>query len=402
MHGLIVLCFLLPTYLIRFSIGIIPTTLLEITILILAIIWLIKDKKNIQKTILHGIQTKKLLSLGILLFFLGASINIFIAIDILAALGEWRAFYIEPILVFFITITTIQTKKNLHNILFSLVSIGIITSILAIYQHFTGWMVPYAFWENRETFRVTAWYGFPNGVGLFLGPLVIMAMFLVKTGWNKTKKTTTDYIRVIISSVAIPLMILAIIYAKSTGAIIGIIGACGLLLFVHKKTRLFAIVIGIIGITIFILLPTEHTIKQEVLAQDRSGQIRISMWEDTLHLLQDYPITGAGLASYTTQIKPYHTLVHGEGIEIFHHPHNLFLTIWVNVGIIGFIGFLCIIISTLLYVQKKEAAYLCASFIVILIMGLVDSPYIKNDLSILFWLFPALIYTQTKHYFISK
>ena len=44
-YGLAIIIILLPTYLLRFSIFNLPTTLLELMILILFLIFLIKDKK---------------------------------------------------------------------------------------------------------------------------------------------------------------------------------------------------------------------------------------------------------------------------------------------------------------------------------------------------------------------
>ena len=86
-------------------------------------------------------------------------------------------------------------------------------------------------------------------------------------------------------------------------------------------------------------------IKQELLMQDRSGQIRINMWGETTELLRANPLTGAGLASYSKRIAPYHHPINGnDNIEIFHHPHNIFLTMWVNLGILGLIGFVWMIV----------------------------------------------------------
>jgi O-antigen ligase len=301
---------------------------------------------------------------------------------------------------------------------------GLITSILAFYQHFTGWLVPEAFWQNQNTFRVTAWYGFPNAVGLFLAPLVPLAFFLIKENWNKIKnliignyelgirKRIVNYFIIIIPLFFIPASLFAIVFAKSTGALVGLITGLGFLLLINKSTRLITCLVGLVGIVSLVSLPQLSGIKDEILLQDRSGQIRISIWHETARFLKDNPIFGAGLASYTDKIKPYHTTLNGEGIEIFHHPHNIFLTMYVNLGLLGLIGFVAIIISLFLIPclagrqayslsnqsQNMEhrtwdniSIYLITSLIIILVMGLVDSPYIKNDLSILFWLLPALL-----------
>jgi len=124
--------------------------------------------------------------------------------------------------------------------------------------------------------------------------------------------------------------------------------------------------------------------------QDRSGQIRLGIWRETLTFLKDHPIAGSGLASYSLRIVPYHQKVNGENIEIFHHPHNIFLTIWINTGILGLLAFLGILLNifyTNIFKKKLTAQnyIVLVSLISLLITGLVDSPIIKNDMSILFW-----------------
>src|SRR3989338_6958298 len=163
-YGLFLFFLLLPTYLIRFTIGPLPTTLLEGMFGAITLVWFIhifQKKLSIKQDSKKLLQHRSLL-IAIFLFVLGATISIFTSIDTRAALGLWKAFYIEPIILAFILYTTIKEKKDLHLILLGLILCGLGTSILAIYQHFTGWLVPHAFWANRNTYRVTSWYGFPN------------------------------------------------------------------------------------------------------------------------------------------------------------------------------------------------------------------------------------------------
>lgn len=409
--ALILLFTLLPTYLIRFQILSIPTTLLEVMIWIIALVWIIKNYKllfnNFKKLPLIFKENKSII-LATSLFIIGTTISIFTSIDLRAALGEWKAFYIEPVIIFFILVQTLTTSEHttlshdeklklIDKILFGLIITGLAVSILSIYQHFTGWMVPYSFWQNRNTYRVTAWYGFPNGVGLFLAPLIPMAIYLIKKYWEKFYS-----FQFILSTLFIPLSILAIIYAKSTGAMVGIAAGLGLLLLCYKKTRIPAIILGITALAIIFSLPASNSVRTELLAEDRSGQLRVNIWAETSAYLMQHPIKGAGLADYAKIIYPYRI---DKTIEVFHHPHNLLLTIWVNTGLIGLIGFVWIIvwfyrvgISQLIFKNKKQqnslTPFLLSTMSVYLTTGLVDSPYIKNDLSILFWLLPALMLTN--------
>lgn len=475
--------FLLPTYLIRFDIGPLPTTFLEVMFGILVIVWLAnrvmiegKPITNLQ-SLISNLQSffshNALLFTSIALFLLGATISIFTATDLRAALGEWKAFYVEPIVLAMILFFEFKNEKaewggkrletgdwrlkltrnvspsnnqqslisNLESfIIFALVLSGLTTSILAISQHFTGWMVPYDFWEKGNSFRVTAWYGFPNGVGLYLAPVVPLAIWFIfqtlplfknkrseirdqrllmnERGEETDSQSPISNLQSFASSLFLLTAPLAIFYAKSTGALVGLAAGIGFLLLMYKKTRWPTIIIGLF-LTAMITLPPLvglsalgggglegvhevsrlEKIREELLFQDRSGQIRLSIWAETWEFLKDHPIRGAGLASYDERIAPYHTQVNGENIEIFHHPHNLFLTMWVNTGIIGLVGFIGIIVSCIMYritsIKKSASSFLdqtlFATFITIVVMGLVDSPYIKNDLAILFWTIIALI-----------
>jgi O-antigen ligase len=84
------------------------------------------------------------------------------------------------------------------------------------------------------------------------------------------------------------------------------------------------------------------------------------------------------------------------------YPHNIFLNFWSELGILGALLFCWIIAkflwqsSRFFWTQKDNperyiALGLMTSMIVIVIHGLVDVPYFKNDLSVLFWISIALI-----------
>lgn len=425
-NGLIIFFLLLPSYLIRFRIGLLPTTLLEIMFLIIFIIWIIKYRQSIINNLILIIKNNKILFTAIFFFLLATIISIFTSINIQSALGEGKAFYLEPVIMFVILITTIKEKKQINNILLALIISGLVTAILAIYQHFTGWLVPEAFWSNRQTYRVTAWYGFPNGVGLFLAPLIPFAIYLMKETWPVIKKYKTQKINklsitnsqsqttkfknwlLFLSSIFYLILApLAIIFSKGTGPLLGIIGGISLLFLINKKTRWLIILVGLISLISLLFLPQLSNIKQEITFQDRSGQIRLAIYKETWNFLKDNPLVGAGLASYSKKIAPYHTTVNNENIEIFHHPHNAFLTMWVNLGILGLLSFIIIKFYSLcfipysIYKQKKQllplTLFTISSLFIILIMGLVDSPYIKNDLAMFFWLLIALILSSKYH-----
>ena len=425
-YGLFLLLLLLPSYLVRFTVFGLPMTVLEAMILVVILVGLWRERTRITSHV-SCIKNYKLLVGGIVLFLLGATVSVFTGVDMRAALGEWKAFYVEPILVFLIIIAASKhynmaalqhdnkVSKGVDSntptpyalcLLSALVLCGLATSILAIYQHFTGWMVPWAFWENGESFRVTGWYGFPNGVGLFLAPLVPLSLYGVLSSFRAKKKSGMRLLSFMPYALCLALAPIAVLFAKSTGGLIGIAAGVGFLLLIYRRTRIPVIVVSVVGLICLLSIPGLSGIRQEVFAQDRSGQIRVAMWKEAGQLLQERPLLGAGLASYQERVTPFHTTVNGEGIEIFHHPHNLFLTMWVNVGIVGLVGFLIILVwffrtgfsRNTSHVSRTNflPLFVMGAMVTILTTGLVDSPYIKNDLSIVFWFLVAMMVVSAR------
>jgi hypothetical protein len=92
------ICLSLFTYLIRFKIMGVPFTFLEIMILILFFIWLIKARIKKEKIIFSSFFWP-----GTFLLLSGL-VAVFVSPDTRAALGIFKAYFIEPILFFLVFI----------------------------------------------------------------------------------------------------------------------------------------------------------------------------------------------------------------------------------------------------------------------------------------------------------
>jgi O-antigen ligase len=70
-------------------------------------------------------------------------------------------------------------------------------------------------------------------------------------------------------------------------------------------------------------------------------------------------------------------------------PHNIFLTFYLTTGLLGFVAFIWLLVIFFQNVIAKRAEFspaLVAVMASILAYGLVDTPYFKNDLSLIFWI----------------
>jgi O-antigen ligase len=126
---------------------------------------------------------------------------------------------------------------------------------------------------------------------------------------------------------------------------------------------------------------------------EKSAVSRFSLWQTGWKGIKESPITGLGLIGFSRQ---WETLNIDPGLATATHnfPHNIFLDLWVETGIVGLIGFIGLI-SLYTYRGLKNRQNILALgtslFLIALVFsGLVDNPYFKNDLALVFWLILSL------------
>ena len=149
---------------------------------------------------------------------------------------------------------------------------------------------------------------------------------------------------------------------------------------------------------------TVPSLKEAVTFHDQAGRNRLELWKYSAEYLTASPanfVFGSGLRQFFNEVqKPYYDV---QKMERLIYPHNLFLNFWLETGLLGMISFAGILIcagylSVLLF---KRNLTLGAGFLTVLIIifihGLVDVPYFKNDLSVMFWIIiAAIIMSQTR------
>ena len=212
----------LPTYLIRFKVGPLPTTLLELLFGIVLVWWLIINRRGLGKKIKtwFGRDWRHNFHWEALAWVLVALVAVGVSHFKLSAFGLWRAYFLEPVILYFIIKDVFKDQPRSKLIIPVAVGAGI-TAILALYQKLTGTLANPDFCNAPETCRATAWYGYPNAIGLYLE---IVVCLLVGLFWQLKNK----YERWYVAWVAV-LCLCAIWAARSRGALLGL--AIGLSVF---------------------------------------------------------------------------------------------------------------------------------------------------------------------------
>lgn len=477
----------LPAYLIRFSIFGLPSTLLEIMIWVVFLAWFLKNNKLIFKNIKLRVTGYGLRNINrypfdweIVLLLLAAFAAAGVAGFSSASLGVFKAYFFEPALFFIVVFNVMRGEKGFEKILWALAASALAVSALAIYQKISGQLIDNQAWAAAETRRAVSFFGYPNAVGLFLGPLI-----LVFTGWlfsvitNNQDAITKQYpnskqknkkfgncnlefvwnlflriwnLKTVFISLTIILSVLSIYFAKSKGALMGV--AAGLLVFAllaGGKIRWAAVIVVMAAaVVVATYQPAGNLAVKNITLTNLSGRIRLAGWSDTWKMLKDGRlISGAGLANYQAAVAPYHQpgiffnkdndpdfrrkivlfderykSKYWRPLEIYLYPHNIILNFWSELGLAGMLLFVWIIgkffwlginllssrgalatrqsheqndqrllrsFQSLAMADRYMVIGLICAMTVIIVHGLVDVPYFKNDLAVQFWLLVAMM-----------
>lgn len=375
----------LPSYFIRFNIGPLPTTLLEVSFLALFSVWLVKFAKEDFVEIKNFCREKKWLSIAVVLFFIFSLGGIIASPEIIKSLGIWRAYFLEPILFFVILIG--RRKMISRDDLIRFLSISTISiSALAIIQKLTGQLYSPTL-TGRDIVdlqgRVTSFFTTPNAIGLFLAPIVPLMIYGFS---DKSRKKYYIFI--------CGLALVAIALSVSIGAWLGLMagGLVALCLWGKRKIVVSVLIAGLIVMSII------KPVRQNLLLQNPSGQIRLKIWSYTWNYVSESPknfIFGAGLRQWFEKVqKPVNDFTK---IEPLIYPHNIILNFWSEIGLLGMISFVilffCAVHCANLLKNKNKflAIALISSLVIFMVHGLVDVPYFKNDLAFLWWVILAIL-----------
>jgi len=473
--GLII--FALPFYEIRFSFLGVPWTILSGLIWTAILAWStnLAERKWAGKISACPLALtwqfwRRIIFGREIILFLGFGATALLAAGIQpAALGAGKAYFLEPLIFFFLLNwserfspgASEQNGPGRRIFFWALVFSALAVSGLAVAQKlFNAAWVP-EFWP-----RVTGPYPYPNAIGLYLGPLVLIlfgrlpALLPFRTRVATRARNPLDIAGIkgfladaqnnakwIIVAITIVLSLMAIFFARSEGAIIGMLA--GLLvigLLTSKKWRWITLAaVALVGFGLLSYGPARNYALEKITLRDLSGEIRKQQWRETWEMLTASPANfalGAGLGGYQSAVAPFHQAgiffnkdqdpdfrrkivifddrykaEHWQPVEVYLYPHNIFLNFWTELGLAGLLLFIWIMVKSIKVLiadirypmsdkistfklqitnlasgqDKYLKLGLLGALVVIIVHGLVDVPYFKNDLSLLFWLIIFLI-----------
>lgn len=392
-HGLTLLTAILPTYIIRFTVAGIPTTFLESAIIIIAAVGCLQS--TVRREWRNAWRTLPRQPLFYTLLFISACvIAVVVSDNTRGSLGILKGWVLSPLLLGWMVYGEARNQKSearsmmTHALLLS----GTVVALLGISQ-------------IGQLSRVRSIYDVPASLALYATPLIVIAVW---------KAYVADYQRKLYAICA-AIMTVALIATQSLAALLAVTTALAIGIGLRRspqyKMRIIASILMccIIAALLFTASGRLSYVVDAVSHLDKTSSVsvRLQLWRISWQLIQESPLLGIGLG----QFEPaYQQKLHEQfadsanrviGSEstaplpefVFRDPHNWLLSFWLNTGIIGLASFIALHCWLVWSAIKKprQITEIALALLSLLVYGLVDTIYWKNDLAALHWVLVGLL-----------
>lgn len=359
---------------------------------LLIVIYLIKifiDSDSRTKFI-NGLRNffKDYLNVFIFLWIVMMYISILYARDKALALSETLRFTTYAVL-FYIIKYDVTEKKILDTIIKLYIFVSMLIGSIGVIQSFEG-IGTVSKGRLINLNRVPSTLENANNLGVFfvLAFLPTLVLFIYEK--NKIKKS--------LFFISVLLSLYNIVLSGSRNALLALfVGAFSLIIMYSFKFILFFVAGG--GIAL-IIPQTSNIIKLiESKLQDPS---RIKLWEIALYIIKDHPILGVGNGNYRTYYPMYENRVKNIDYNAHDnfHPHSIFLKAQSELGIIGFLSLIGLLISSVVKVLKFSSTVedkfykyfyrgFAASIIAFIFMNSIDNFFSAPKVIAFFWILLA-------------
>lgn len=271
--------------------------------------------------------------------------------------------------------------KERERIIFCITASGLLISILAIYQYFFGFQRLLGYITKQgitEPFildylsRKRVFFPFvtPNSLAGYL--ILIMPLTLIV----KDKKKW----------LILTILFFALLLTQSLGAFLSIFSASIIYCYLEGKFKKKGVIflLGLFVIMGLVFMARATTQKQHI-QPIFSTTMRLSYWKDTWGIIKAHPLLGMGLGNFNLAQSRY--------------AHNSYLQLWAEMGILGIISILWLIIAAFKstinninnYPVRNQIICLLTANITFLIHNFVDFTFFLPEVALIWWVLLGLI-----------
>jgi O-antigen ligase/Flp pilus assembly protein TadD len=361
----------------------------------------------------------------ILLYLFMGLFSLIWTINIYNSILAIPLFIAGPILFFIIT-NSIKKEKTIKKLLLLIISVATCMGTYGILQYLG---IDFEFWGGNLAGRRQI-FGLFGNVNYFAEYMILPLSLTIGLILSKEKVFNRFFLLLILV-----IMSTALFLTFTRGSYLAIALSIPVILFLYyrsssndtnkqyyKKIILYFLLLVIIALAaIYVPHPLNkkntplgklrNRVTIESLTSGSSILRRVATWKFTWMMVEDYPLLGSGLGTYN-----YHTLKYqaeffakDNNRDIYPHgraaqAHNEYLQLWSELGIIGLLVFLWIVVSYYHYILKylqlmknKEKAItigLAAGVTAVLVDAIFGFPLQLAASLSLFWMFLGLTTVQ--------
>lgn len=334
---------------------------------------------------------------------LDAVVLIFLGLTAMGGIVSCSKGSIRPALVYcafmlgyFLVVNLIRSREWVMRCVYGLIASCSAVALYGLFQNFFG--IADATWHDTRIFdgisgRVVSTFENPNVLSEYLImciPITLAAVILASAPKRRFS---------LVCSLAVSLVCL--VYTWSRGAWLGfLIGAVLFMLMYSNKT--LAVLIVCSAAVPFLPAVIPPNIVERFLSignmSDGSTIYRTNVWRSVLEMIKDYWRSGIGIGEEAfAKVYGLYALL---GVENAPHSHSLYLQILVELGIVGLIAFIVLIVIWSqsvfgLHVRERrgEKLYSNAVFcgiVAVLAQGMTDYVWYNYRVFLMFWLLLGL------------
>ena len=280
---------------------------------------------------------------------------------------------------YFLCANMLSSRVWLKRGIVALLSGGLLSSLLAIYQYLTGNVE--TVWLDTENFssiagRAVSFFENPNMLGEYAMMLLPVAFALLLSASKKSERGAWLFV--------FGSTLLCLVFTWARGAWLGAIAAFIVFALLYTKKTIPFLLLCLLAVPFLpVVLPESIVTRLTSIGDmtDSSTSYRFYVYKSALAMCADFFLTGIG--SGGTNFSEVYVSYSFSGVERTHHAHNLYLQLMIELGVIGIALF---VVAMFVYIQssvsalkKEKDAYLrglilaCATGVfAVLVQGLTD------------------------------
>jgi O-antigen ligase len=362
-------------------------------------------------------------------FVVAAAISIMIAVNRAFAIRAFREEVFDPLIYVALIFMYLRTRKDVLRLLGAFLGCSLVIALLGLAQYifFSYTLVV----EADGIQRVHAVYGSANNVALLFDYVLPLAMawLLGKVSWRS---------RLLALILIVPMAVVIDLTSSRGSWMVAIPIAAVFVIACAIPNRKLLVGGSLVCVAVLALvLSIFHTQLWHYVVDGHVGSdghstalMRPFLWLSALHMIQNSPWLGYGMDNWlchysvnticasnlpTYMISTWHGKPTGLADEpTLSHPHNVFLHVWVSMGIFGLLAFVALLVLFYwLFARifrhldtgdaKDRAQWrwivvgVGAAMLAAMAQGQIDSSFLEQDLAFCFWILVAVLLLLRLH-----